>query len=99
MVITVVAVLAAPLIMWVFAPGFKNDPEKFHLAANMLQITFPYLLLISLTAFAGGILNSYGAFALSSFTSVLLNLVMIASALFLAPFILIFPLWRWRGAY
>ncbi|HRH91700.1 MAG TPA: lipid II flippase MurJ, partial [Agitococcus sp.] len=50
MVITVVAVLAAPLIMWVFAPGFKNDPEKFHLAADMLQITFPYLLLISLTA-------------------------------------------------
>lgn len=85
MVITVIAMLAAPLIMWIFAPGFSNDPEKFHLAANMLQITFPYLLLISLTAFAGGILNSYGAFALSSFTSVLLNLVMIASALFLAP--------------
>jgi putative peptidoglycan lipid II flippase len=85
MVITVIAVLAAPLIMWMFAPGFSDDPEKFNLAANMLQITFPYLLLISLTAFAGGILNSYGAFALSSFTSVLLNLVMIASALFLAP--------------
>ena len=85
MAITIVAVLAAPLIMWVFAPGFKNDPEKFHLAADMLQITFPYLLLISLTAFAGGILNSYGAFALSSVTPVLLNLVMIASALFLSP--------------
>ena len=78
MAITIVAVLAAPLIMWVFAPGFKNDPEKFHLAADMLQITFP-------TAFAGGILNSYGAFALSSVTPVLLNLVMIASALFLSP--------------
>ena len=85
MLITVVAVLAAPLIMWLFAPGFSEDTEKFNLAADMLQITFPYLLLISLTAFAGGILNSYGAFALSSFTSVLLNLVMIASALFLAP--------------
>ncbi len=83
--ITVFAVIAAPLIMWVFAPGFKSDPGKFNLAADMLQITFPYLLLISLTAFAGGILNSYGAFALSSFTPVLLNLVMIASALFMAP--------------
>ena len=85
LILTVVAVVGAQPIMWVFAPGFSDDPEKFHLAANMLQITFPYLLLISLTAFAGGILNSYGAFALSSFTPVLLNLVMIASALFLAP--------------
>jgi len=85
LLVTVVAILGAPLIMWVFAPGFSGDPEKFNLAADMLQITFPYLLLISLTAFAGGILNSYGAFALSSFTPVLLNLVMIASALFLAP--------------
>ncbi|HNL80650.1 MAG TPA: murein biosynthesis integral membrane protein MurJ, partial [Agitococcus sp.] len=84
-VVTIIAIVGAPLIMWVFAPGFSGDAEKFNLAADMLQITFPYLLLISLTAFAGGILNSYGAFALSSFTPVLLNLVMIASALFLAP--------------
>ncbi|HNA21679.1 MAG TPA: murein biosynthesis integral membrane protein MurJ, partial [Agitococcus sp.] len=84
-VVTIIAIVGAPLIMWVFAPGFSGDAEKFNLAADMLQITFPYLLLISLTAFAGGILNSYGAFALSSFTPVLLNLVMIGSALFLAP--------------
>ncbi|PTQ90691.1 murein biosynthesis integral membrane protein MurJ [Agitococcus lubricus] len=86
LLISIVAVVAAPLIMWVFAPGFKDDPEKFNLAADMLRITFPYLLLISLTAFAGGILNSYGAFALSSFTPVLLNLIMIGSALFAAPY-------------
>lgn len=83
--VTIVGVVGAPLLMWIFAPGFSGDAEKFNLAADMLQITFPYLLLISLTAFAGGILNSYGAFALSSFTPVLMNLVMIASALFLAP--------------
>lgn len=85
LILTVVAIVGAQPIMWVFAPGFSDDPEKFKLAADMLQITFPYLLLISLTAFAGGILNSYGAFGLSAFTPVLLNLVMIASALFMAP--------------
>ncbi|MFN3587246.1 MAG: murein biosynthesis integral membrane protein MurJ, partial [Moraxellaceae bacterium] len=83
--LTVFAVVAAPAIIFVFAPGFRSDAVKFDLAADMLRLTFPYLLLISLTAFAGGILNSYGRFAVSSFTPVLLNLTMIACALFLAP--------------
>ena len=64
--ITVFAVVASPAIIFVFAPGFRTDAFKFDLAADMLRITFPYLLLISLTAFAGGILNTYGRFALSS---------------------------------
>ncbi|HNC86084.1 MAG TPA: lipid II flippase MurJ, partial [Agitococcus sp.] len=46
-VVTIIAIVGAPLIMWVFAPGFSGDAEKFNLAADMLQITFPYLLLIS----------------------------------------------------
>lgn len=79
------AVIASPLIIFVFAPGFHNDTVKFNLAADMLRITFPYLLLISLTAFAGGILNSYGKFGSSSFTPVLMNLVMIGCAIWLAP--------------
>ncbi len=83
--ITVFAVVASPAIIFVFAPGFRTDAFKFDLAADMLRLTFPYLLLISLTAFAGGILNTYGRFAASSFTPVLLNLTLIACALFLAP--------------
>lgn len=83
--ITTVAMIGSPLLTWVFAPGFSDEPEKFALAADMLRITFPYLLLISLTAFAGAILNSYDRFAVPAFTPVLLNLVMIGAAIFLSP--------------
>ncbi|HEX4869277.1 MAG TPA: murein biosynthesis integral membrane protein MurJ [Moraxellaceae bacterium] len=83
--VTVLAMVGAPLIIFLFAPGFRGDALKFTLAADMLRITFPYLLLISLTAFAGGILNSYNRFGAAAFTPVLMNLTMIACALWLAP--------------
>lgn len=78
------AILAAPLLVWVFAPGFASDPEKQAITVDMLRITFPYLLLISLTAFAGSILNTYNRFAIPAFTPVLLNISLIASAIFLS---------------
>ena len=83
--VTLVAMLGAPLLTAVFAPGFLDDAEKFSLASDMLRITFPYLLLISLTAFAGAILNSYDRFAVPAFTPVILNLVMIGAAVFVSP--------------
>lgn len=83
--VTVLSVAAAPVIIFLFAPGFRGDELKFGLAADMLRITFPYLLLISLTAFAGGILNSYQRFAASSFTPVLMNLTMIGFAVWVSP--------------
>lgn len=83
--ITLVGIIAAPLIIWLFAPGFGDDPEKQALATWMLRITFPYALFISMTALAGGILNSFGKFAVPAFTPVFLNLCMIAAALWLAP--------------
>lgn len=84
--ITALAVLGAPVLTALFAPGFyMAGGEKFELAASMLRITFPYLLLISLTAFAGAILNSYERFAVPAFTPVLLNLSLISSAIFLSP--------------
>lgn len=87
LLVTLLAVLAAPLLTALFAPGFYNaDQDKFALAAQMLRITFPYLLLISLTAFAGAVLNSYGRFAVPAFTPVLLNLCLIGAALLLSPY-------------
>ena len=85
-VVTAVGIVAAPLLILLFAPGFQKDPAKFLLSIELLRITFPYLFFISLTALAGGILNTYGRFAVPAFTPVLLNLVMIASALWLAPY-------------
>ena len=86
LLVTVVGVLAAPLLIRLFAPGFINDPGKLAMAGEMLRITFPYLLLISLTALAGSILNTYGLFAIPAFTPVLLNLSLIGSTLLLTPY-------------
>ena len=83
--LVLVGVLASPVVVMVFAPGFWSDPLKFDLAAYMLRFTFPYLLFMALVAFAAGILNSYGRFAAAAFTPVWLNVVLIAAALLVAP--------------
>lgn len=80
-----VVVLAAPIVTMLFAPGFVDQPEKFELTTEMLRITFPYLLLISLTGFAGAILNSYDRFLVPAITPVLLNLSLIGFAVFISP--------------
>lgn len=84
--LTMVAIIAAPLIMYIYAPGFHSDPEKFALATDMFRLTIPYLLFMSLTAFASSILNSYGSFSTPAFAPVLLNAAMIAGALWLTPY-------------
>lgn len=82
--VTLAGVIAAPLLVALLAPGFSG--EKYDMTVQMLRLTFPYLLFISLVAMAAGILNSYGRFAAAAFTPVLLNLSMIGAALFLAPY-------------
>ena len=85
LVLTAVAVLAAPAVMRVFAPGFEVGSEQSRLATEMLRITFPYALFISLASLAGGILNSYQRFAIPALSPVLMNLSMIAAAWGLVP--------------
>lgn len=85
-VVTLLGVLGAPVLAAIFAPGFYlNDPLRYGLAVDMLRFTFPYLLLISLTALAGSILNSYERFAVPAFTPVLLNLSLIGAAIWMQP--------------
>lgn len=79
------AEILAPVIVMIFAPGFYDDPVRYHLTTHMLRITFPYLLLIGLTAFAGATLNTFGRFGIPAFTPVLLNLAMIGVAVWWAP--------------
>lgn len=86
MAVTAVGVVIAPVFVLIFAPGFLGDGEKYDLTVEMLRITFPYLLFISLTAFAGGILNTYGKFGVPAFTPIFLNLAMIFSATVMAPY-------------
>lgn len=85
LIVVVFAEIFAPSIITVFAPGFLHDPVRFQYATHMLYITFPYLLLVSLTAFSGAILNTYNRFALAAVTPVVLNVVMIAVTWWWAP--------------
>nr|VFK22019.1 MAG: putative peptidoglycan lipid II flippase [Candidatus Kentron sp. MB]VFK27625.1 MAG: putative peptidoglycan lipid II flippase [Candidatus Kentron sp. MB]VFK74365.1 MAG: putative peptidoglycan lipid II flippase [Candidatus Kentron sp. MB] len=83
---TLIGILTAPFLVILFAPGFfLQYADKYTLTVRMLMITFPYLLFISLTAAAAGILNTYGRFGVPAFTPVLLNLSLIAAAIWLAP--------------
>ena len=85
LVVTAVGILAAPVLVMIFAPGFLADDDKYTLTVQMVRITFPYILFVSLTAFAAGVLNTYGRFGVPAFTPVLLNLALIGAALWLAP--------------
>lgn len=76
----VVGIMCAPFLIMLFAPGFKHDGLRFHLATHMLRLTFPYLLFISLTACFGAVLNTFKRFAASAFAPVWLNVILIASA-------------------
>ena len=85
LLITVITIFAAPLVAAIFAPGFVSQPYKYQLTSEMIRITFPYLLLISMTGFSGAILNSYGRFAVPAFTPVFLNISLIFAAMVAAP--------------
>ncbi|MCU4435037.1 murein biosynthesis integral membrane protein MurJ [Acinetobacter bereziniae] len=84
--LTLISMIIAPVILYVYAPGFHSDPAKFDLAVDMFRLTIPYLMFMSLTAFASSILNSYGSFASPAFSPVLLNVAMIAGAWWLTPY-------------
>lgn len=86
-IVTLIGVIAAPLLIYASAPGFSNEPEKFNLTVDLLRITFPYILFISLVSLAGGILNTYGRFSVPAITPALLNVSFIACALWLTPFV------------
>ncbi len=84
--VSVLGIFAAPIIVYVSAPGFAADSDKFAITVDLLRITFPYILFISLTALGAGILNTWSRFSVPALTPALLNLSFIAFALWLAPY-------------
>ncbi|MEY2341154.1 murein biosynthesis integral membrane protein MurJ [Acidithiobacillus sp. IBUN Pt1247-S3] len=87
LIITGLGVFGAGILVYLLAPGFAQDPAKYQLTVLLTRITFPYLLLVSLVALSGGVLNTYGRFQVPAFTPVFLNLGIIAAAIFWAPHI------------
>lgn len=86
MAVTLLGMLAAPWVVYISAPGFAAEPEKFAITVAMLRIIFPYIFFISLVSLAGGVLNTYSRFSVPAFTPVLLNVSFIIAALFFAPY-------------
>ena len=84
LVVTALGLLFAPQLAEVFAP---HAPHKFGLLVQLIRLTFPFLLFVSLTALAGGVLNSFHRFGLPALTPVILNLCMIAGALWLSKWL------------
>jgi putative peptidoglycan lipid II flippase len=86
LIVTLIGVIASPVIIFAFAWGFYfEDSNQFYVASDLLKITFPYLLFISVTAFFGGILNTHNNFLIPAITPVLLNIAIIVASIFLAP--------------
>ncbi len=84
-IVTVAGMLAAPWVIMITAPGFIDTPEKFALTTALLRVTFPYILLISLTSLVGVVLNTWNRFSVPAFAPTLLNVSMIGFALLAAP--------------
>ncbi|GAK17632.1 LOW QUALITY PROTEIN: peptidoglycan lipid II flippase MurJ [Vibrio sp. JCM 19053] len=91
-IVTILGVLGSGVVTALFGFGWFLDwmhggpaAEKFELASVMLKITFPYLWFITFVAYSGAILNTLGKFAVSSFTPVFLNVMIILAAWFISP--------------
>ncbi|MGH1375871.1 MAG: murein biosynthesis integral membrane protein MurJ [Alphaproteobacteria bacterium] len=78
---TFLALLLMPYVIQLIAPGFVGDELREPLAVELSRITFPYLLLMSLTALLGGVMNAMDRFAPFAFAPVLFNLSLIAALL------------------
>jgi putative peptidoglycan lipid II flippase len=85
-IVTLVGIVAAPILVYINAPGFAKEPGKFELTVQLLRITSPYIFFISLVAVAAAILNTYNKFWVPAFAPILLNLCFIGGALWLAPY-------------
>ncbi|MFJ4155009.1 murein biosynthesis integral membrane protein MurJ [Pseudomonas sp. NPDC089752] len=84
--VTVIGVFAAPWVVWATAPGFVDNAEQYQLTTDLLRVTFPYILLISLSSLVGAILNTWNRFSVPAFTPTLLNVAMIIFAVLLTPY-------------
>lgn len=84
-VFTALALWAMPYVIFVLAPGFGDEPARYDLAVELTRVTFPYLLLISVTALMGGILNTMDRFAPFASAPIFFNATLIFALLFLTP--------------
>jgi len=83
LIVTGVFIIAMPYLMYILAPGFADNPDKFALTVALTRITMPYIIFISLVSLLGGILNSGDKFAAVAATPVIMNLCLIVIPYFI----------------
>jgi len=76
-----VCMVLMPYVINVIAPGFSDDPVRYGVAVELSRVTFPYLLMISLSALVGGVMNSVGRFGVFAFLPSLFNITLIGTLL------------------
>lgn len=82
---TILAIMAMPWIIHLLAPGFTAGEERYEMAVEMTRVTFPYLLLISLSALMGGVLNAHDKFVPFAAAPIVFNLTLIVALYFFEP--------------
>lgn len=80
--VTVLAVVGISIALAVRGNSFEPETE---LMLRLLRFMFPYMLLVCLAAVFIGMANARGHFFVPALGAVVLNLIMIASVLLLAP--------------
>jgi putative peptidoglycan lipid II flippase len=80
-------VIFAPYLIMAFAPGFLDEPDKFELTVTLTRWMGPYLVLVGMSAYCMGILNTHGIFTLSAAAPILVNVSMVMGALILSPYL------------
>ncbi len=85
LLVTILGVIFMPALLLIFAPGFRDEPDRWELALLLGRWMFPYLFMISLTALSWAVLNAYRKFAIAAASPALLNIALIFAALVLAP--------------
>lgn len=83
--ITLLSMIIAPLLVLILAPGFAWQGQQYELAVTLLRITLPFGLCIVLVAYAGALLNAHEHYVIPALTPIILNICMIAAAVWLAP--------------
>lgn len=78
-VFTIIVMIAMPLLIRAIAPGFDPDSERFALAVTLSRITFPYLLMMSVSSLMGGVLNAHGRFAPFAAAPIFFNIALIGA--------------------
>jgi len=82
---TLLGMLLMPWLLYLFAPGFADEPDRWAMALQLARWMFPYLGMISLAALAWAVLNTYKHFAVPAASPALLNVAIIFAAVVLAP--------------